>query len=301
MPMDRPPLLSFDDVRIDADGVTLLERLSFETRATTVGLVGDFSAVFRTLGGKAAIVAGRALLAGREPRRAVVERVVGVALHGASAPPRWTALQYLETGARLRGAGKLEARRAARETLHGLGLFDLADRRFEQLATAERRALFIAQAALGSPEVLMLENPLSELDELGQGFVHQLLLRAAAGRGLLVSLPATPPFGAEHALLHGLEEVIVLAGGTLVAQGSPEAALSPARRFVVTVGRRGEELAERLSASGFSVAETMERGAFRLLVELPDGADSGVIIEAALGVEAPIFELLPLSTLARPR
>ncbi len=295
------PLLSCDGARIDSGGVALLEGLSCVSSGETLGLVGAWAPLFALLGREAELGAGRIEVEGVPAVRATALGVVGLARRDPGLPARWTASRYLTESARLLGLSARDSRRAARETLDALGIAPLGVRALGRLDAVERRAVLVAHATLGAPRVLALEAPLSGLDAAAQDRLLPLLDRAAVGRRLVWSVADPAPVGTERALLDRTDDVLVLEAGSLVAQGPPAHALSPGRRYLVTVAKGARELAGKLEARGLGVhaADQDPRTAVvpdtRLVVDLGTEATPNDVLAAALELSIPVLELVPLA------
>jgi ABC-type multidrug transport system ATPase subunit len=291
------PLLVLQRARIDAGGAVVFDGISVATRGDQVGLVGAWDPLFDWLGGRARLTSGSARIRGLEPHDALDGPRLGLALADTDLPDAWTALDYLIESAKLAGVSAHTAHASARSALAGVGFAHLEGRRIGTLTLAEKRVLSVAHAALGSPLALAVQAPLAGLDSQGAELVAEALMRAGAGRGLLVSVPAPAPVGAERALLDRLGEVLVLEAGVLIAHGSPDEALTNDARYAVTVTRLGTELSARLGEIG--VTATLAQSASpstraRLIVELGAGKTTDDLLDAALAVGAPIIELIPL-------
>ncbi|MCC6902622.1 MAG: hypothetical protein IT377_26860 [Polyangiaceae bacterium] len=286
-------LFELDGARIDRDGVPLIEGLTLSSSGPSAGLAGDVAGVFALFDRSAHLVAGRALVSGHPAEGAVAAGVLGVCRAELTLPESWDLGRYLTEGARLGGLSRREAADRVRALLAELDLAHLATRRLSTLTLAEKRAAGLGLSLLDSPAVLAIEDPVSGLDDRGVELVCRAVERARAGRQLLISSRALPLTGPEHALWASLDEVMVIESGAVVARGPLAALDQPGDRYLVSVTRHAAELCAHLETAGIGVTQTGERA--RLVVSLPDASTTDVIVEAALAVQAPIVELVPLS------
>ena len=286
-------LLELDGARIDQGGVPLIEGLTLTISGPSAGLVGDVGGVFALIGGGAHLAAGRAQVLGHPAEGAVAAGALGVCRAELELPPSWELGRYLTEGARLGGLGRRSAADRVRAVLSELELSHLSTRRLSTLTLAEQRAAGLALALLDAPPTLAIEAPTRGLDDRGVELICRAIERARAGRQLLLSTQALPHTGAEHALWSSLGEVIVLEAGAIVERGPLAARGPPGDRYLISVTRHGAELGAKLESDGFRV--TFADGSARLVVSRPEAGDTDAIVEAALAVEAPIVELIPLS------
>ncbi len=116
-------------------------------------------------------------------RRTVPRELAGIAHRVAAVvgPPRFptrpTVRQTLRLAARLRGLPVTAADRA----LEQHGLLPRADDPVGTLSTGDLRRLALAAALLGSPDVVLLDDPTDGLDPEAAAEVHATLTRLAAG------------------------------------------------------------------------------------------------------------------------
>ena len=197
--------------------VLALDDLTFSVRPGVVtGFLGPNGAgkttTLRCLLGLVAPTSGTATVGDRPYRD--LERplqTVGAALEAASFHPGRTARAHLQVMAL--AAGLAPAR--ADELLAQVGLTEYAGRRVGGYSLGMRQRLALAQALLGDPPVLLLDEPANGLDPAGIAWLRQFLRGLAAqGRTVLVS---------SHVLSEvqqTVDEVVVVARGRLVRQGS---------------------------------------------------------------------------------
>lgn len=81
--------------------------------------------------------------------------------------------------------GKCEAK-SALETLDQVGIADLARRPFAQLSGGQRQRALIAQALVGKPRLLMLDEPTANIDSEGEAAIHELLRKLAGEQTILM-------------------------------------------------------------------------------------------------------------------
>lgn len=193
-----------------------------------LGIVGPNGAgkttLLRTILGLQRLAGGEALLAGRpvaalpptaRARLAAYlpqERAVGwnlpawriAALGAADQPPR-------------------EAERRARAALDRVGLAALAERGVLDMSGGERARALLARLLVTEAPLLLADEPVAGLDPAAQLQTLEILRQqAAAGAAVVVTLHDLT-LAARYC-----DRVAVLAAGTLVAEGPPQAALGPA-------------------------------------------------------------------------
>ena len=108
-------------------------------------------------------------------------------------------------------------RRAVRERIREavalVGATAYAARPIGELSGGEQQRLLIAQALVGEPELLILDEPLDSLDLPNQGAVAALVRRIATEQRIAVLLVAHDV----NPLLHHLDRVLYLGGGGALA------------------------------------------------------------------------------------
>lgn len=84
-------------------------------------------------------------------------------------------LENVAFGLRARGVPRSEARRRAREELEQVGIADLAGRRPHELSSGQAQRVALARALVLDPRVLLLDEPLSAIDQGGRDELRALL------------------------------------------------------------------------------------------------------------------------------
>jgi ABC-2 type transport system ATP-binding protein len=175
-----------------------------------------------------------------DPARTVGSIVDGVGYH-----PGRRAIEELRISAR---TARLPRSRCD-EVIDLVGLGDAASKRVGQYSLGMRQRLGIAQALLGDPRVLLLDEPANGLDPEGIHWVRQLLRSLAdEGRAVLVSSHLL----GEVARL--ADDVIVIRRGRFVTQGSVAELTGGADGGAVRVSSLADPvLAGALQAAGADV------------------------------------------------
>ncbi|HRR31142.1 MAG TPA: ABC transporter ATP-binding protein [Candidatus Sumerlaeia bacterium] len=183
--------------------------------------------------------AGQAAIFGRPPSDLDgARRRVGALIESAAFYPHLTAQKNLEMSARLLGE---DAIKTVPAVLEQMGLADAANLKVRHYSSGMRQRLGIARALLGSPDLLILDEPTNGLDPEGKETAWRILedFTQKQGKTALIS---------SH-LLHEVEEacnrVCVIREGEAVACGEVENLLAPDTRQLDVVCEDSDS-AERL-------------------------------------------------------
>ena len=160
--------------------------------------------------------------------KVALERPVGYLPETFSGYESLSVSSYLRFWCRIRG---LDADEAIPPALLATDLTDLAGRPIRRLSKGQRQRVGLAQAVLGSPPSLVLDEPTIGLDP-SQLVDARRLMRAAAERGSAVLFST-------HLLAEAAatcDRIIVVVGGRVVAEEVPGSTDELEDRFLRLVG-----------------------------------------------------------------
>ncbi|MDI6900193.1 MAG: ABC transporter ATP-binding protein [Anaerosomatales bacterium] len=203
-------------------------------RGTVHGLLGPNGAgkttTLKMLLGLVRPTAGVFRVLGEDPRRPSGRRRVGFMPEQPYFAPHLTATQTLTLYGRLLGLD----RRSVRDRISGLlGMVGLEGCGRQELSTFSRgmlQRLGIAQTLIASPDVVVLDEPASGLDPIGQRDVRNLMLDLRS-QGVTVMLSSHQLSEVESVC----DRVTILCGGLVAAEGRIDALLNVAGRTSVRV------------------------------------------------------------------
>jgi ABC-2 type transport system ATP-binding protein len=143
-----------------------------------------------------------------------VRRVLGYLPQELGFPSDMTTFGFVEYVAVLKEWNHTAARsREVRRVLDLVGLGELSGKRIKKLSGGQRRRVGLAQALLGDPAVLVLDEPTTGLDPTQRANLRRTLSRIAAESSVLLSTHQTEDVAAL------CERVVVLAEGQVRFDG----------------------------------------------------------------------------------
>jgi ABC-type Na+ transport system ATPase subunit NatA len=268
----EPPLALLEavDARIAVGGACALDELSLRTHGDRVLLAGDAEPLLLALFGArsgtlpvavdtkrvasdAEVVVGTLRLRGMAPGSGAYHAAVGLAPLDPPLPTRWRVEQYLEWAARLAGAGRREARVLAGAAMQRLGLEAGRGRRLGTLTLAERRAVVLAQAVVSGPSVLVAEAPLSRLEGASGAWLAEVLHKATAGLGTVLSVTKLVPPAVESALVGLSTDVCYFRQGRLLVHRAAADLLAGACWLEICVAGAAAAFGRELATDGIEL------------------------------------------------
>jgi zinc/manganese transport system ATP-binding protein len=213
-----PEILRVDEVSVTLGGRQILDEVSFSVQAGEfTGLIGPNGAgkttLLRVILGLQRPSAGTVTVLGqpRSPRSQPIGYVPQKVLLDPDLPMRARDLVALgldgnKYGLRLRSGTRGQA---VREMLHAVDAERFADARVGNLSGGEQQRVLIAHALISRPRLLLLDEPLANLDLRSGQEIISLLARIAREQQIAVLLSAHEM----NPLLPVMDRVVYVAGG----------------------------------------------------------------------------------------
>jgi iron(III) transport system ATP-binding protein len=148
------------------------------------------------------------------------QRNLGLVFQSYALWPHKTVAENVAYGLKLRKMDKAEIGRRVTEVLKQLGLGHLGERFPHQLSGGQQQRVAIARALVYNPPVILLDEPLSNLDaklrEEARAFLRELIVRLG-----LSALMVTHDQGEAMAIS---DRILLLNNGKIEQQGTPQSA-----------------------------------------------------------------------------
>ena len=145
--------------------------------------------------------------------------------------PEMTVQEYLDFAAELKGVKKAQRREQVQQAARRTGLDQVMPRLIRSLSKGYRQRVGIAQALLGSPQLIILDEPTVGLDPAQVIGIRKLIRELGKTHTVILSSHILSEVQAV------CSRVLILSKGALVAEGTPEQLsekLSPGIRLRVT-------------------------------------------------------------------
>ena len=220
-------VLEAQEISVSFGGHLAVDTLSLSVDPGSItGLIGPNGAgkttTFNVLTGLLAPTRGRVLLAGsdvtdepafRRARYGMARTFQRLELFGSL-----TVRDNVLTAAELaEGSGDAKPSEIAEALIERVGVSHLADYRADALSTGNARLVELARALASSPQVLLLDEPASGLDEAEtERFAELLVELASDGLGILLVEHDVP------LVMKLCKQIYVMNFGRLLAQGTPQ-------------------------------------------------------------------------------
>ncbi|MFJ7957986.1 ABC transporter ATP-binding protein [Streptomyces sp. NPDC096319] len=263
-------MLSIEDATVRFGERAVLDAVDLEVAEHEIVCVlgpsgSGKSTMLRSVAGLQALDRGRVLLGGADQAGVPVHRRgVGLMFQDHQLFPQRDVAGNVAFGLRMRGARKDERAERVRELLDLVGLPGAERRSVAALSGGEQQRVALARALAPRPRLLMLDEPLGQLD---RGLRERLVveLRQLFGRLGTTVLAVTHDQGEAFALA---DRVVVMRDGRIAQSGTPvDVWRRPASEFVARFLGFDNVVAARVTGGG---AQTVWGK-----VPVPDGSPEG--------------------------
>jgi len=200
-----------------------------------------------------------------------------------------TGRENLEVHRRLLGASK----NAIDEALETVDLISVAGRIVRKYSSGMKQRLGLAQALLGNPELLMLDEPTNGLDPAGIHEVRTLVRDLPQRRGVTVFLSSHLLAEVEQVATH----LAIISQGQLKFEGTPEELQKRSKQMIVVKVDQPERATALLTQIGCTVTREEER----LLIPPSDRCEpaqiNAILVQAGIAVSHLATQRLTLEDL----
>jgi ABC-2 type transport system ATP-binding protein len=269
--------------------VTALDQLTVRVGPGITGLVGangaGKSTLIKILLGLLAPTSGRAAVLGLDCARDA-ERIrsrCGYMPEHDCLPPDVTATEFVTHMGRMSGLPPTAAKERAAESLRHVGLYEERYRQIGTYSTGMKQRVKLAQALVGDPQLLLLDEPTIGLDPAGRASMLDLVTRIGAEFGISILVSS-------H-LLGEIEQIcdhlVAIDGGRLLRSDSMASFTQVSQVLLVEVDEGTALLETELAARGLRPLRD-ERA---LLVQIASGETYDVVRDAVADLGLPLNRL----------
>lgn len=271
---DRPAMIEVEQLTKCFGPTRAVDGISFQVpKGEILGFLGPNGAgkttTMRILTGYTPATSGHARIGGFETVRQSMQtrRMIGYLPESAPIYLNMKVRPYLDFMAQVKGHPRSRRRPLVEEAIEECGLEEVARRVIRNLSKGYRQRVGLAQALLGNPEVLILDEPTVGLDPRQIHEIRQLIRGMAGRRTVLLSTHILPEVSMT------CQSVIIIHHGRIMAEGTPESLVSRIqdRRTVI------------------AHVEGAEAAVLELLRKVEGVADAR--IERSLGAEARVYRI----------
>ena len=171
--------ISIEHVTKKIKHATVLKDICLEMKGGTVyGLQGKNGSgktmLMRAISGLIRPTSGRIVINGEQLHKNIsIPRSIGLLLENPSLLPEYDASQNLKLLAKMQGGVPEEE---IRQLIRDVGLEDAGHKKVEKYSLGMKQRLGIAAAILGSPDIILLDEPINAIDGEGVEEIRSLIL-----------------------------------------------------------------------------------------------------------------------------
>jgi ABC-2 type transport system ATP-binding protein len=269
--------------------VTALDHLSVGIAPGITGLVGangaGKSTLIKILLGLLPPTSGRAATLGHDVTTSGerIRTLTGYMPEHDCLPPDVTGTEFVTHMGRMSGLPATAAKERAAESLRHVGLYEERYRQIGTYSTGMKQRVKLAQALVGDPRLLLLDEPTIGLDPSGRRSMLDLISRIGAEFGISILVTS-------H-LLGEIEQIcdqlVVIDGGKLLRSDTMTSFTQVSQVLLIEVDEGTAELATELAGRGL-VPRRSGRG---LLVRIDDDTTYDQVRDAVAGLGLPLNRL----------
>ena len=171
--------ISIEHVTKKIKDATVLKDICLEMKGGTVyGLQGKNGSgktmLMRAISGLIRPTSGRIVINGEQLHKKIsIPRSIGLLLENPSLLPEYDASQNLKLLAKMQGGVPEDE---IRQLIRDVGLEDAGHKKVEKYSLGMKQRLGIAAAILGSPDIILLDEPINAIDGEGVEEIRSLIL-----------------------------------------------------------------------------------------------------------------------------
>jgi ABC-2 type transport system ATP-binding protein len=269
--------------------VTALDRLTVAIAPGITGLVGangaGKSTLMKILLGLLPPTSGRAAVLGHDVTESGerIRTLTGYMPEHDCLPPDVTATEFVTHLGRMSGIPATAAKERAAESLRHVGLYEERYRQIGTYSTGMKQRVKLAQALVGDPRLLLLDEPTIGLDPSGRRSMLDLISRIGAEFGISIMVSS-------H-LLGEIEQIcdqlVVIDGGKLLRSDTMTSFTQVSQVLLIEVDEGAAELVAELARRGLEP----RRSGRALLVRIEGDATYNAVRDAVADLGLPLNRL----------
>jgi ABC-2 type transport system ATP-binding protein len=269
--------------------VTALDALTVTVVPGITGLVGangaGKSTLIKILLGLLEPSGGHAVVLGSDCQRdgERIRSLTGYMPEHDCLPPDVTATEFVTHLGRMSGLPPTAAKERAAESLRHVGLYEERYRQIGTYSTGMKQRVKLAQALVGDPRLLLLDEPTVGLDPAGRNSMLELIARIGAEFGISIVV-------ASH-LLGEIERIcdhlVAIEAGRLLRADTITSMTQVSQVLLIEVDEGSEQLLAELGQRGLDPRRYQRS----LLVGLEDDATYDIVRDAIADLALPLNRL----------
>lgn len=208
-----------------------------------------------------------------------------------------TVVEYLDFVAELKKLDKKNRKKYVKEAMDTTGITEVSSRMIRNLSKGYKQRVGLAQAILGYPEVIILDEPTVGLDPMQIIEIRNLIKKLGENHTVILSSHILTEISAV------CDHVFIISKGRLVASDSTEMLLSEMsgeQEISLTIKGDAEAVANSVKdiedVTNVNICEASEEGTSLLIVTAKKKSDvRELVFEKVISCEAVILEMKTVS------